>query len=111
MTEQTPGALEENVSRIVREVSSVSRTLALGMLSLSISGIAIVCSISSFNVSSLPGRLGDSAKNQPRYELRTENLIGNSEPETFYEINGQRAYVEIDGKRVEDYAKWNPKKY
>ncbi|MBI4141672.1 hypothetical protein HY484_01980 [Candidatus Woesearchaeota archaeon] len=33
---------------------------------------------------------------------QTANVIGNAEPETFYEINGQRAYLKIDGKNVED---------
>lgn len=36
-------------------------------------------------------------------EIKTENVMGTSEPEKFYEINGQRVYVEIDGKPVEEH--------
>lgn len=39
------------------------------------------------------------------YELRTENVIGQETPEKFYEINGQRVYLEIDGQSVEQYFK------
>ena len=38
-------------------------------------------------------------------QVRTENVIGNSEPETFYTVNGQRVYLKIDGKSVEDYVR------
>lgn len=37
-------------------------------------------------------------------ELKTENVTGNSEPEKFYMVNGNRAYVAIDGQPVEGYA-------
>lgn len=33
-------------------------------------------------------------------KLFTQNIIGEAEPEKFYVINGQNAYVEIDGKPV-----------
>ena len=36
-------------------------------------------------------------------ELKTENVIGNDLPEKFYEINGKKVYLEIDGKPVEKY--------
>ena len=35
----------------------------------------------------------------------TSNVIGNGEPEKFYDVNGQRVYLEIDGKPVEQYFK------
>ena len=38
---------------------------------------------------------------QPR--LKKQNVIGELEPEEFYEVDGKRAYVIIDGKPVETY--------
>lgn len=31
------------------------------------------------------------------------NVIGSQEPEKFYQFGANRAYLEIDGKKVEDY--------
>ena len=42
-------------------------------------------------------------RNQPKYEIQTQNVIGEEAPEKFYEINGQRVYLEVDGKPVEQY--------
>lgn len=36
------------------------------------------------------------------YKLQERNVIGRDEPETFYEIGGQRVYLTVDGKPVED---------
>lgn len=55
------------------------------------------------------GRVGESVKNieemvsaqQP--QLHTENVLGGPEMETFYNIDGQRLYVTVDGKPVESY--------
>lgn len=46
-----------------------------------------------------------AAKNQGTYhpELQTQNVIGGEQPEKFYEIKGNRVYLEIDGKPVEEY--------
>jgi len=33
-------------------------------------------------------------------QVRTENVIGNSEPETFLEVDGVRFYSKIDGQPV-----------
>lgn len=38
-------------------------------------------------------------------QVQTANVIEGSAPEKFYEIGGQRAYLEIDGKPVAEYAK------
>jgi len=37
--------------------------------------------------------------------LQQRNVIGNETPDKFYEINGQRAYLEIDGMPVEGYIR------
>ena len=42
---------------------------------------------------------------QPLYQLQTENIFGQEAPEKFYEINGQRFYLEIDGRPVEEYVR------
>ncbi len=39
---------------------------------------------------------------QPR--LKHENSIGGPEPDEFYDVDGKRAYVSIDGKPVSDYV-------
>ena len=35
--------------------------------------------------------------------VREEQVLGNQTPEKFYEIEGNRVYLEIDGKPVEQY--------
>ena len=47
-----------------------------------------------------------SLQNQPSYELqlKTENVLGNEANEEFYEIDGNRAYLKIDGKPNEDFS-------
>ncbi len=42
------------------------------------------------------------------YELKEENNTGSEDPDKFYTINGQEAYIEIDGKPVKEYFKINP---
>ena len=37
-------------------------------------------------------------------ELKQTNVIGDTIPEQFYEIGGQRAYISIDGKAVSEYV-------
>lgn len=36
-------------------------------------------------------------------ELKVEDVMGGSEPEKFYEINGRRCFLEIDKTPVKDY--------
>ena len=36
--------------------------------------------------------------------LVQKNVLGREAPETFYEINGQRVYLKIDSKPVEQYC-------
>ncbi|MBR9683766.1 hypothetical protein GOV03_04470 [Candidatus Woesearchaeota archaeon] len=38
-------------------------------------------------------------------QVQVENVIGYDAPEKFYEIDGQRVYLEIDGKPVGQYVK------
>ena len=39
---------------------------------------------------------------QPQYELVVQDLNGNGTPEKFYEVNGKKFFLEIDGKNLED---------
>ncbi len=46
-------------------------------------------------------------KNLDAYQkqVHVENVIGQEAPDRFYELNGQRGYLEIDGKSVEQYVR------
>ncbi|MBI4447450.1 hypothetical protein HY643_00565 [Candidatus Woesearchaeota archaeon] len=37
------------------------------------------------------------------FELQVRDVIGEEAPEKFFEINGQRVYLEIDGKPIDQY--------
>ncbi|MDD4878792.1 MAG: hypothetical protein PHO02_07240 [Candidatus Nanoarchaeia archaeon] len=39
------------------------------------------------------------------HQVQTANIIEGSAPEKFYVIDGQRTYLEIDGKPVAEYLK------
>lgn len=45
--------------------------------------------------------IGNSEK--PKANVQIKNTVGDSTPDKFYEINGRRVYIEIDGQPVEDY--------
>mgnify|MGYP001601341571 CR=1 FL=1 len=47
--------------------------------------------------------LEQSLKTNNLNNIVTENVIAGPEPEKFYLVNGQRVYLEIDGKPVEGY--------
>lgn len=38
-----------------------------------------------------------------RPQIQVKNVIGNETPDKFYQINGQRVYLEVDGKSIEKY--------
>mgnify|MGYP001601921490 CR=1 FL=1 len=44
-----------------------------------------------------------SRNSESALEVQVRNVIGGPEPETFYEIAGKRAYLNLDGKPVEEY--------
>ena len=37
-------------------------------------------------------------------KITTENVVGEKEPEKFYDIGGKKFYLEIDGKPVSEYV-------
>lgn len=49
-------------------------------------------------------RLGTLEDELIKSKIKVENVMGNSEPETFYEVNGQKVYLKIDGKYIENYV-------
>ncbi|MBI2671912.1 hypothetical protein HYX16_03180 [Candidatus Woesearchaeota archaeon] len=42
---------------------------------------------------------------QKNSKVHVIDVTGKETPDKFYEINGKRAYLEIDGKPIEDYIK------
>ncbi|MEK6967360.1 MAG: hypothetical protein AABX51_01890 [Nanoarchaeota archaeon] len=59
-------------------------------------GVAMIAAIRSCN------RTGD-IKETLQSQVQYQDVIGQEAPERFYEINGQRIYLEVDGKPVEEY--------
>jgi hypothetical protein len=56
------------------------------------------------------GRIADSLElaTQNKQNIQTRDVVGNEQPERFYEFNGQRVYLEIDCKPVESYFLQKP---
>lgn len=51
------------------------------------------------HLTSMENKLYQSQK--PTLEMRIENVVGGPEKEKFYEIDGKRFYLEVDGRPVE----------
>ncbi len=45
-------------------------------------------------------------KLEKQLTIQTRNTIGRDLNDKFYEINGEKVYLEIDGRPVEDYFKF-----
>lgn len=43
-------------------------------------------------------------RDRQAYELRVEDVLGQEAPERFYEIDGERVFLEIDGMPVAEYV-------
>lgn len=56
------------------------------------------------------GRIADSLElaTQDKQSIQIGDVLGNEQPERFYELNGQRVYLEVDGKPVESYFSQKP---
>ncbi|MEK6813081.1 MAG: hypothetical protein AABX86_03130 [Nanoarchaeota archaeon] len=50
-------------------------------------------------------QLDELDKKTKQETVTSSNVFGDEKPETFYEVNGQRAYLTIDGKPVEEYIR------
>lgn len=63
-------------------------------------GITMIAGMKSCN------RTADIKENmQAIPQIQEQNVISQEAPEKFYEINGQRVYLEVDGKPIEQYFK------
>ena len=76
----------------------------LGLI-ISITGLAIVIGLAGvgMKLTGVSKRL-EELKPTQMYEIQTEDVMGNEIPERFYEINGEKAYVQIDGNPVREYT-------
>ena len=50
----------------------------------------------------------DRQQDRPESHTQVADVLGNEQPERFYEFNGQRVYLEFDGKPVESYFSQKP---
>ena len=75
-------------------VSSNTMVFGVSLAMIGIPGIYAICAYKN--------KAPETAKAQPQYELRVQDLNGNGIPEKFYEIDGKRVFLEIDGKSIEN---------
>src|SRR3989344_6043249 len=54
------------------------------------------------------GRIADSLESRNKQEIQVRDVLGNEQPEMFYDVNAQRAYLEIDGRPVGSYFPQKP---
>jgi len=86
-------ALLKDVKYVKQRPLSVSRTGLYVMSAITMMGTIQTCRNSITIV--------ESMKTTPKMERA--QVIGNSTPERYYWVNGERAYVEIDGQPVDQY--------
>lgn len=80
-----------------------NKPLGLGITVVAVIGGASIATIPDFIRQGKIERKVDKLLQRPTIELRIDNVIGGETPEKFYEIDGKRVYLEIDGKPVEQY--------
>ena len=104
--------LEREVREMREAIDGIDRKsgrILNGLLGLGLYAMVFATMINSWR---MDRRIIDSIRDKPVYttnapELISSDVLGTETPESFYEINGQRAYVEIDGRSVVDCVK-NP---
>jgi hypothetical protein len=89
----------KNSQRIIMRSQRIIYNAIPGKLLLyGILGVTMVAGIKSCN------RTAEIRENmQATPQLQIQNVIGQEAPEKFYVINGQRVYLEVDEKHVEQY--------
>ncbi|MFA5084718.1 MAG: hypothetical protein WC475_05090 [Candidatus Paceibacterota bacterium] len=90
--------IDRKLNRVIRNQHTIHDSLP-GSIAYAVLGIAMIAAVKSCNRGNK--LLENSERTQQQQQVRVENVIGDSAPEKFYEINGQRFYIEIDGKPVE----------
>jgi len=82
--------LQQNMAEIAKELNAGVRTLMV---------------LTAINVGSCisQSKISYQLKNLAEQRVQIGNATGDSRDDKFYDINGQKAYIEIDGKPVEHY--------
>ena len=91
------------VNSVEEKVNAVARYLGKRPLSVSRRGlylIALLGTIGAIKSCDYSKEARDSLAKQP--QLYTKNVVGNDTLDKFYIINGQRVFLEIDGKPIEN---------
>ena len=91
--------LDNEAVEVKREFRSIRRT---GMVCIVLLAGTLGGLVQSDN------RTAKILERMPEQTLYTENVSGNETPDKFYLVNGQRAYLEIDGQPVESYIPKTP---
>ncbi|MFA5888465.1 MAG: hypothetical protein WC852_07190 [Candidatus Nanoarchaeia archaeon] len=95
--------LEEDIKEIKSNVQALRRrplsTGRVGLYILTSWALINTCNISEDTDTIIQ----QTAAKKP--QVQTANVLGAEAPEKFYDIDGQRVYLEIDGKPVAEYLK------
>ena len=97
--EQDVQNMNKKLDQIERNQHSINNNLP-GLITYIVIGIAAIAGIKSCNRTQ---EILDNYQKAP--QVQVENVIGQEAPERFYDLNGQRVYLEIDGKPVEQYVR------
>ncbi|MFA5888283.1 MAG: hypothetical protein WC852_06255 [Candidatus Nanoarchaeia archaeon] len=73
--------------------------LALGSFIVFLSGVAGLAGYSTGK------QVCEERAAQNKLQVQTANVLGAEAPEKFYDIDGQRVFLEVDGKPVAEYVK------
>ena len=66
---------------------------------------AVTGSLSVDRLISLDNKVNSIERKLEQYNLKEENVLGGMQPETFFEIDGQRYFLTVDGKPLEQYLR------
>jgi len=91
-----------NLEEDIREMKSGINELKRRPLSVGRSGLYILVAVTM--ISSIKTCKATQDDDQNSQNVIFQDVIGNSSGEKFYEINGRRVYLEIDGQPVEEYV-------
>lgn len=90
--EREPKEISERLTALEKSSNSNGKSIFIATI---IAGLAfILCIENNFRVNNLKNVIAP---------LPYTNVIGDSRPEKFYQFGTNKAYVEIDGQRVENY--------
>jgi len=93
--------LKEEIFTIIRGIEELKKR----PLSVERTGLYLLVLCSAVNSCYSAAQAYDEEQRRSRRVdniLQEMNVLGNTTPEKFYYVNGQRVYLEIDGKSVEN---------